>query len=124
MGNCGDGLHLNRVHFLERMVQDSGSVDGLEAQVLVIKVSDEQTLGRKRIRLNVNICSSDALQKARFANIGIAADQKRPRVRVDRGKTTKMLSNLLKIQQRIFQSLADCGHATERRSLELLALEQ
>jgi hypothetical protein len=35
-----------------------------------------------------------------------------------------MLSDLLEVQQRIFQSLANCGHATKRRSLELLALEQ
>jgi hypothetical protein len=35
-----------------------------------------------------------------------------------------MLSNLLEIDERIFQTLADGGHSAQSGSLELLALEQ
>lgn len=35
-----------------------------------------------------------------------------------------MLSHLIEIQERIFEALADGGHATKRGPLELLALEE
>jgi hypothetical protein len=35
-----------------------------------------------------------------------------------------MLSNLIQIQKRIFQSSADSGHSSQRRTLKLLTLKQ
>jgi len=35
-----------------------------------------------------------------------------------------MLSDLIEIEERIFQSFADGGHSTQCRTLELLTLEQ
>lgn len=35
-----------------------------------------------------------------------------------------MLAHLIEVQERVFQSPADCGHSTQGRALELLALEE
>lgn len=35
-----------------------------------------------------------------------------------------MLPNLLEVDERVFQSFADCGHATKRSPLQLFALEE
>lgn len=45
MGEGGDGLHLDGVHLLEGVVQDTGCVDDLPSEVLVVHVSDEERLG-------------------------------------------------------------------------------
>lgn len=124
MGNGSDGLHLNCIHLLQRMVEDSGSVDGLETEVLVVEVTDEQTLRRECVRLHINIRSGNALQEAGLSNIGIAANQQRSRVRVDGGQTTQMLADLVKVQEGVFKPAANGGHASQRGTLELLALEE
>ena len=45
MSESGDGLHLDGVHLLERVIQDTGSVDDLPSEVLVVHVSDEERFG-------------------------------------------------------------------------------
>ena len=65
------------------MVEDTGCVDGLEAQHLVIEVAYKQTLGRKSVRLNVDIRTTDAAEKAALANVRVAANQKCACVRIN-----------------------------------------
>lgn len=106
------------------MVQHTGGIYCLKSEVLVIEMTNEQAFGCERIWLNVDICSADALQEARLAHIWMAAHQKGSGVRIDRGKTTKMLTDLVEVEKGILQSLANGGHTTERGTLELLALKQ
>ncbi len=42
MSQGGDGLHLDGVALLQGMVKDSGRVDDLPAQILVVGVADVQ----------------------------------------------------------------------------------
>lgn len=124
MGNGSDTLHLDGVHLLERVVQDTGGIDGLEAQVLVVEVADEQGLGCEGIGLDIDVGAGDAAQEARLADIGVAADEQGAGVGVDGGQTAEMLANLVEIQQRVFKALDDGGHAAQAGLLELLALEE
>jgi hypothetical protein len=87
-------------------------------------MTDEQALGCEGVWLDVDIGAGDASEEARLANIGVAANQQRTGVGVDGWQTTKMLSDLIEVEQRIFQTLANGGHATESSLLELLALEE
>lgn len=112
MGDGGDRLHFDGVHLFQRVVQYTWGINCLESQILVIEMSNEQTLGCESIRLNINVCSSDAFQETGLANVWVTTDEKRPGVRIDRRKTTKMLSDLIEVEKRVFQPFADGGHAT------------
>ena len=124
VGDGGDGLHLDRVHLLERVVEHAGGVDGLEAEVFVVEVADEEALGREGVRLHVHVGAGDAPEEARLADVRIAADQQRPGVGVDRGQATEMLAHLLEVEQWILEPSRDGGHAAEGGAFELLALEE
>ena len=67
MGEGGDGLHLDRVHLLERVVEDTGRVDDLPSEVLVVHVSDEQRLGRERVLKRTKQIGSDVSGRERVA---------------------------------------------------------
>ena len=124
VGDGGDGLHLDRVHLLERVVEHAGGVDGLEAKVLVVEVADEEALGREGVRLHVHVGAGDGPEEARLADVRVATDQQRPGVRVDRGQAAEVLAHLLEVEQRILESSRDGGHAAEGGAFELLALEE
>ena len=85
MGDGGDGLHLDGVHLLERVIEQAGGVDGLKAKVPVVKMADEETLGRERVRLHVHVGAGDGAEEARLADVGVAADEKGTGVGVDGG---------------------------------------
>lgn len=106
------------------MIEDTGSVDGLESQVLVVEMTDKQTLGGEGVRLDIDVGSRDASQEARLSDVRETADDQCARVGVDGRQTTKMLSNLVQVEERVLQSLDNGGHATQRGPLELLALEE
>ncbi|KAI6759202.1 hypothetical protein HG530_009882 [Fusarium avenaceum] len=124
MGNGGDTLHLDGVHLLKRMVQNTRGVNGLEAEILVVEVTDEQTLCGKGIRLDIDIGAGDALEETRLSNIGVTADKQCSGVGVDRWQTSEMLADLIEVHEWILESLEESGHATKSGPLELLALEQ
>ena len=50
-----DTLHLNVVHLLQRVVDDTRRVDHQPSHVAVIEVPHEERLGRERIRLDVDV---------------------------------------------------------------------
>lgn len=54
VGERSDGLHLDRVHLLERVVEHTGRVDDLPSEVLVVHVTDEQRLGGESVLREVN----------------------------------------------------------------------
>ena len=45
MGNGCNRLHLNGVHLLEGVVKNSGGIDDLIPEILVVQVTNEQALG-------------------------------------------------------------------------------
>lgn len=55
MGDCGNGLHLYGVHLLERVIKNTGSINGLEAKVFVVKVAYKERLCREGVRLYIHI---------------------------------------------------------------------
>jgi hypothetical protein len=124
MGNGGDTLHLNGVHLLKRVIQNTGGIDGLEAEILVVEVTDKQTLCGESIGLNVDIGTSNALEETRLSDVGVTADKQCSSVGVDRRQTAEMLADLIEVHKRVLESLNEGGHATQSGPLELLALEQ
>lgn len=63
VGKSGDTLHFDGVHLLQRVVENTGSVDHLPSKVLVVHVSDEQRFGCERIWLNIDVRSSDLVDE-------------------------------------------------------------
>ena len=124
MSDSGDRLHLNGVHLFKRVVQNTGGVDGLETQHLVVEVANEQTLGGEGVRLDVDVGTGDVLEERRLSNVGVSANEESAGVGVDRGQTAQMLPDLVEVEKRVLQTLADGGHATKSSALELLALKQ
>ena len=106
------------------MVQDSRRIDGLEAEVLVVKMAYKERFGGKSVWLDVNICSCDASQEARFSDVGITADEESTCVWVYSWKTAEMLPDLLQVDERIFEPATDRSHSPKGGALELLALEE
>lgn len=88
------------------------------------QVTNVETLGRESVGLDLNICTRDILQERRFANVRETRNDKRTGVGIDGGQTAQMLPDLLEVDKRVLEPLADCGHATKRSLLQLLALEQ
>lgn len=123
MCNRRNRLHLNGIHLLQRVIKNSRSVNGLEPEVFVIEMAHEQTLGGEGVRLNIDIGAGDRPQKARLSDIGVATDQEGPGIGIDGGQTTEMLSHLLEVDQRVFETFADGCHAAQGRALELFALK-
>ena len=64
MSEGRNGLHLNGVSLVERVVQNTWSVNNLPSGVLVIGVTDEQVLGGESIGLNINIGIRDIVDEA------------------------------------------------------------
>ena len=120
MRQGGDGLHFNRVSFVQRSIQNSRRVQNLPPQVLVIRVTDVNRLRRERVRLHLNIRSRHLVHKARFTHIRIPAHQNRPRVRIDARQTRHVLSHLLQIRQARRVFFHDGAHPPQRRSFQLL----
>ena len=117
----GDGLHLVGVALLERVVQDSGRVDHLPANVVVVHVTEEERLGRERVGLHVHVRARHFVHEAGLADIGEAAQDQGTVRRVDRGETRHVLSHLLQVAERGIELLHDGAHTTQRRVLQLLA---
>jgi len=111
MSQGGDALHLNRVHILERVIQDTRGINHLPSEVFIIKVADEKRLGRKGIRLHIHISPGDFVDEGRFSDVGVAADEECTCVGVNIGKTGYVLSHLLKVRQGVFLSPHDRRHA-------------
>lgn len=124
VSDSSDGLHLNGVHLLKRVIENTWGIDGLEAEVLVIEVADEQGLGGESVWLNIDIGSGDTSQERGLSDVWITADQEGSGVWVYRWETSQMLADLIQVQERILKTLADGGHASKGGALELLALEE
>ena len=75
MRKSSDTLHLDGVHFLERVVEDPRGIDDLPSQVLVVEVTDKKRLGRERVRLHINVRTRDLVDEGRLSNVGIPADE-------------------------------------------------
>lgn len=121
MSQCSDTLHFNGVHLVERVVQDTGGIDDLPSEVLVVEMAHEEGFGGEGVRLNIHICSSDLVHKARLADIGVTTAQQCSGGRVNGGETAHVLPDLFQIGQWVFLSFNDGGHTTESGFLELLA---
>lgn len=60
-------------------------------------MADEQALGSESVGLDIDIGSGDAAQETRFADIRVSANQESAGSRINRGKPTKMLADLIEV---------------------------
>lgn len=111
MGEGGDGLHLDRVHLLEGVVQHSRRINHLPSEVLVVHVAHKERLGRERVRLHVDVRARDLVDKGRLADVGVAANEERAGGGVDRRQTGHVLADLLEVCKRILLTAHDRGHS-------------
>ena len=100
MGECGDGLHFDRVSLIQRMIQNTGRINNLPTRIFIIRMTHEQALRRKSIGLHINIGISHIINQTRFTNIRIARQKERPRIRIDARQPAQMLPHLLQITKR------------------------
>ena len=124
MRESGHSLHFDRVSLVQLMIQDAGRVDNLVARHLVLGVTDEQTLSCERVRLHIDVRARHVVDQARLTNVGETRQDERPRVGVNTGQSTKMLSHFFKVAQTGLELLDESAHATESSSLKLLAAIQ
>ena len=103
------------------MVQDSGGINDLPTQVLVVRVTHVQRLGRESVGLDLNIGTGDLVDETRFANIGKATDEQSSGIGINGWETTQMLPNLFEIGQALTLPLHDGGHPTQGSAFKLLA---
>ena len=67
MGEGRDGLHLDCVSLLERVVEDSRRVNHLPSQVLVVCVAHVERFGSESVGLHIDVGAS-YLEKAKYTN--------------------------------------------------------
>lgn len=97
MCQSGNGLHLNSVSLIKRMVQDTRGINHLPSCVLVVSVPHKQRLGCESVRLDVNICISHIVDQTRFSNVWVSCQDEGSCIGVDGRKSSQMLPNLLEI---------------------------
>ena len=119
MSQCSDGLHLNGVTLIERVVEDTWRVDDLPAGVLVVSVAHEEVLCSEGVWLHVHIGVGNIIDEARLADIREAGDDESTRVRVDCGQTRQMLPDLLEVAQGRLQFFEKGAGATQSCSFQL-----
>ena len=119
-----DGLHLDGVALLERVVEYAGRVDHLPAQVLVVGVTDVERLGGERVGLHLDVGERDLVEKARLAHVGKAADEQCARVRVDGRQAGQVLTNLLQVLQALALALYDRAHTVACNNTRIFSKSQ
>lgn len=70
-----DGLHFDCVSRLQVMVQNSGRVDNLPLDVRVVCVTHVESLGRKRVRLDVDVSVGDVVYEGGLSDIWEPGDE-------------------------------------------------
>mmetsp|Transcript_1884 Transcript_1884/g.4050 ORF Transcript_1884/g.4050 Transcript_1884/m.4050 type:complete len:569 (-) Transcript_1884:454-2160(-) len=92
-------LHLDRVPLLQRMIQNPRRVDHLPTKIFVIRMTHEQALGRKGIRLHVHAGPRDFVHERTLPHVGQPAHEQRPRVGVHCGQTRHVLPHFFQVGQ-------------------------
>eukprot|EP00760_Papus_ankaliazontas_P018925 PhM_4_TR17767/c0_g1_i1/m.843 len=87
VGQRRDGLHLDDVALVEAVVEDTGRVDDLPRQVLVVGVANVERLRREGVRLHLNVRARDLVDEARLTHGREATHEHRAGVGVDAGET-------------------------------------
>ena len=99
MGQSSDRLHLNGVHFLKLMIQNTRRIDYLISEVVMFSVSDVKSFGGEGVRLNLDVGTTDAVDETGFTNIRISTQQDGPFVGVDGRQSAHMLSDFFKVSK-------------------------
>mmetsp|Transcript_3279 Transcript_3279/g.8778 ORF Transcript_3279/g.8778 Transcript_3279/m.8778 type:complete len:535 (+) Transcript_3279:50-1654(+) len=99
MRHGGDGLHLDRVAFLEGPVQDTRGIQYLPSEVLVVGVAHVDGLGGERVRLNLDVGAGHLVHEGRLADVGVAADEDGACVWVDGREAGHVLPDLLEVRE-------------------------
>ena len=121
MRERGDALHLDVVHLLERVVEDSGGIDDLPAHIAIVQVADEERFGREGIGLDVDVRARNLVEERRLADVRVSTDEKGAGGRIDGGETGNVFPDFFQEFEGFVLSLHDRGHTTEGGALELLA---
>lgn len=124
MSNGSDGLHLYGCLGLKGTIEKSRGIDCLEAEVLEVEVSHVERLCGESVWCNFDIGPGDGLQETGLSDVGESTKKQSTCVRVDRGQTTQMLSDLVKVGETVLETLEERSHTSKRGLLQLLALEE
>ena len=120
MSKGRDGLHLDGVSLVKRVIQNTWRVDDLPTRVLVIGVTNKQVLGRESPRLHIDVGFRDVVDEAGLADVGEAGNDECATVSVNGWESAQMLAHLLEITQARLELLDEGAGATECGSLQLL----
>ena len=111
MCQCSNTLHLNCVHILQWVVQDSGSIDHLPAKVFIIQMAHEERFGGESIGLYVDVCAGNFVDERGFSDVWVATNEEGPGIWVYGGKARDVLANLFEVGEGVFLTTHDCCHA-------------
>ena len=68
-----DGLHLDRVTLIKRMVKNTWRIYHLPARILIVSVTNKEILRRESIGLDIDIRICNIIDEAGLADIGEAS---------------------------------------------------
>jgi hypothetical protein len=121
MGQSSNSLHFNSVSLVERVVQDSGSINYLPASVFIVGVTNEKVLSGESVGLDINVSVRHIVDERRLAHVGESSADKGTSVGVDLRETTQMLPDFLQIAERRFKFFHKGAHSTQSSSLKHFA---
>lgn len=94
MRKRANGLHLDRVHLLNGVVEDTRRVNDLPFVVQLVTVAQEQRLGREWLVLHVDVGTCYRIHETGLAHVGLPDDEQRAVLGIDCWQTAHVLSNL------------------------------
>ena len=106
-------------------MQDYNTIRAVQTQLgsylPVVHVPHEEGFGREGIRLYLHVRTGHLVHEAGLPDVGKPTHQDGPRVGIDGGQPSQMLSHLLQVLQALVLPLHYGTHPTHGRLLQLLA---
>lgn len=90
-------LHLNRIHILQRMIQNPRCVNNLPSHISIIQVSNEEGFGGESVGLDIDVCACNFVDERGFSDVGVSADEKSASGGVNGGETGDVLTDLFEV---------------------------
>lgn len=118
VSQSGDRLHLNCVHFLKIVVQNSWRIYNLISKIVMFSVPDVECFSCEGIRLNLYIGSADTVNKTWFSDIRIASNENSSFIGIDGRQTCHMFPHFLQIGKWRSYFSDHCAHSTQSCSFE------
>ncbi|GIX61628.1 enoyl-CoA hydratase/carnithine racemase [Babesia caballi] len=117
----GYGSHFDGVALVQGVVQQTGGVDDLPPEVVMVEVAHVEAFRGEAVGLHVHVGLADLVHEAGLAHVGVAGQQEGPGVWVYGGEPRHVLPDVLQVLEAAAQLLYHLGHAPQSGDLERFA---